>query len=241
VNSGGAGNAPPPNGNYGPVGQVPPSQNNVVRPPAPANPNGGRSIADVAAGMGETLVGLDGQPLRAREPLAPPGGAIVQNNAGNGPRTPHVAGGAMKQYTVQPGDSLSKIAQKEMGSNTKANRDAIVKANPSLAANPDKVIIGATYNIPPAASATTGTVIAQQPTQPRPATPAPPARPAAPVENFYTVQPGDNLTRIAKEQAGDVSMVAAIKELNKEAVKDWNVLQVGTKLRLPGKSVASAN
>jgi LysM repeat protein len=217
--------------------------------------NGGRgpSIADVAAAEGEVLIGPDGQPLRATAPRND-GGAIgglatrVQAKWDGVPAAPanHANPAAAKQYTVQPGDTLSKIAQKTMGSAAKANCDAIVKANPSLAANPDKVIIGVTYNIPRAAgpavsptpTAVVNTTVPQPPAPAAARPPAPALRPAA-TESVYVVQPGDNLTRIAKEQMGDAGTVAAIKELNRDLIKDWNVLPVGTKLRMPGKSVAS--
>src|SRR4051812_7324100 len=102
-------------------------------------------------------------PRRAPPPPATRGKKNTPRPGGNaGHGLPHPpAANAMKQYTVQPGDSLSKIAQAQMGSSSKANRDAIVKANPSLAANPDKVIIGMTYIIPPAAAPATGAVVAQ--------------------------------------------------------------------------------
>ena len=145
----------------------------------------------------------------------------------------------MKQYKAEVGDSLSKLALKQMGANTKANRDAIVKANPSLAADPNKIIIGVTYNIPAAAPVVAGGNV---PTPVVPVAPRPtPERPAAAAaDNVYVVQPGDNLSRIAKDHMGDITTMAAIKELNKDVVKNWDVLQVGTKLRLPGKPLAWA-
>ena len=203
----------------------------AVRGQAPGSQQG-RTIEEVAARMGEALVGPDGQPLRARNPLSQP-----QQKSGQ--RGAALASGGMKQYTVEPGDSLSRIALRQMGANTKANRDAIVKANPSLQADPDRVIIGQTYNIPLTAG---GAAQAQTP----PAAVNPPAveRTPAPIkaavaEYWYQVQPGDNLWKIAKEQLGDATTVSAIKELNKATVKNWDVLPAGTKLKLPARPVAS--
>jgi LysM repeat protein len=202
-----------------------------------SHPNTPRSLVDEAAAAGETLIGPDGQPLRARTPLPPatpnhPVPPSTENRSA-------IAG--MKQYKAEPGDSLSKLALKQMGANTKANRDAIVKANPSLAADPNKIIIGVTYNIP-AASAAPAVAGGNVPAPAAPVTPRPAPERAAPVavDNIYVVQPGDSLTRIAKDHMGDLSTMAAIKELNKETVKNWDVLQVGTKLRMPGKPLASA-
>jgi nucleoid-associated protein YgaU len=202
---------------------------------------GGMTIADVAARMGETLVGPDGQPLRASRPIGSNGPNV---QVGNAQRTAAQTGMAgMKQYTVEPGDSLSRIALRQMGANSQANRDAIVRANPSLQADPDRVVIGRTYNIPLTAG---GNAQAQTPApdktaQPRQVekTPAPAPIKASGGEFWYQVQPGDNLWKIAKDQLGDASTVPAIKELNKDSVKNWNVLPAGTKLRLPARPVAS--
>lgn len=204
--------------------------------------SGSRSLVDEAEAAGETLIGPDGQPLRANTPLPPVHtNNGTPNNPGNARDTHTTVAAGMKQYKAEVGDSLSKLALKQMGANNKANRDAIVKANPSLAADPNKIIIGVTYNIPVASTpAVAGNVPAPTPVVPPTPHPAPEHPTAAAAEHIYVVQPGDNLTRIAKDHMGDLSAMAAIKELNKEAVKNWDVLQVGTKLRLPGKPLASA-
>jgi LysM repeat protein len=200
---------------------------------------GGRSLADEAARVGETLVGPDGQPLRANTPLPL---TVVNNGNGGSVRMAQPLTGGMKQYKAEVGDSLSKLALKQMGANSKANRDAIVKANPSLAADPNKIIIGVTYNIPAAVAATPA--LAGGNVAPPVVVPAAPRTPEhttpSVAENVYVVQPGDNLSRIAKDHMGDITTIAAIKELNKDLVKNWDVLPVGTKLRLPGKPLASA-
>ena len=115
----------------------------------------------------------------------------------------------------------------------------IVKANPSLQADPDRVIIGQTYNIPAAAGTS-----AQAQTPPAAVNPPAIERNPAPIkaavaEFWYQVQPGDNLWKIAKEQLGDTTTVSAIKELNKHNIKNWDVLPAGTKLRMPARPIAS--
>jgi nucleoid-associated protein YgaU len=218
---------------------VPTGGEAAVRGQTPG-PLQGRTIAEVAEAAGETLIGADGQPLRASRPV----GQLGQI-AGGAQRPTPASTGAMKQYTVEAGDSLSKIALRQMGANTKANRDAIVKANPTLQADPDKVVIGQTYNIPAPTAAATGTSAQAQGRPPTPAAPPPaPERAPAPVkaagiEYWYQVQPGDSLWKIAKEQLGDTTTVPAIKELNKQTVKNWDVLPAGTKLRMPARPLAS--
>jgi nucleoid-associated protein YgaU len=201
----------------------------------------GRSLADVAAAAGETLVGADGQPIRASRPLQTQQKQqpAQQQNASAAKPRPAGAAVGVKLYTAEPGDSLSRIAARQMGANTKANRDAIVRANPSLADDPNKIIVGQSYNIPLAPG---------QNAQAQSTTPAQRAerteRAAAPIkasggEFWYEVKPGDNLWKIAKTQLGDSSTVHAIKELNKESVKNWDILPAGTRIKLPARPLAS--
>ena len=49
----------------------------------------------------------------------------------------------------------------------------------------------------------------------------------------YVVQPGDSLSKIAKELLGDAARWPEIFELNKDQIKDPNLIQVGQELRMP--------
>ncbi|HEX8523978.1 MAG TPA: LysM peptidoglycan-binding domain-containing protein [Tepidisphaeraceae bacterium] len=198
-----------------------------------------------------------------KEPVVPAGQATPNNQPPATPpappTTPVVAG---KTYKVETGDSLSKIAARFYGSNTKANRQLIIDANPSLKANPDVVVVGRNYTIPaaPATPAAPAPQIAQtpapantpaaQPVAPKTPKLAPdvvvvedpkakvPAREPASNEHYYVVKSGETLTRIAREQMGTPDAVSAIVELNKISNPDKVV--AGTKLRLPAKPVAVA-
>jgi Tfp pilus assembly protein FimV len=164
------------------------------------------------------------------------------------------APGSAQAYVAQPGDSLSKIASHFLGSGSKANRDLIVKANPSLQANENMIIAGKTYQIPAAhkasakadatvASADSATPAVDDSTaKPASATQDKPSKAESDAGYVYTVQPGDNLTRIARDEVGDVHAVAAIQELNPDKLKGPNhdILIAGSKIRLPGKPLARA-
>jgi nucleoid-associated protein YgaU len=136
-----------------------------------------------------------------------------------------------RSYQAQPGDTVSRMAAKFLGGNTHQNRAAIVAANPSLAADPNKVIVGQTYIIPgaaPAAIAAASTVAG--PTA------------ATPGERWvYTVKSGDTLWAIATTELGSASTIEAIKELNRDILHGSSTLRVGMKLKLPSPPLAIAN
>lgn len=52
------------------------------------------------------------------------------------------------RYTARTGDNVSKLAEVLLGSDTQANRDAIINNNASLKSDPDRVVAGQTYWIP---------------------------------------------------------------------------------------------
>jgi nucleoid-associated protein YgaU len=211
-------------------------------PPVPATPeqteptnnNIPTSLADAAKQHGEDLIPTGGGTSGSGEP-----GRTVPLSS-----SPVSPSNGMKQYTVVEGDSVSKMAAKFFGSNTKANRDAIINVNPTLKQDPNKLLVGHTYNIP--ATATSGgapsvALSSQPPTQTAP--PVQQATPVTPVQSssdtWYTVKEGDSLWRIATEQCGSANAIPTIREMNKDTLKGDTVV-LNMKLRLPNK-VASAN
>lgn len=72
-----------------------------------------------------------------------------------------------------------------------------------------------------------------------PVTPAPEAGPESsgqddePESTFYTVQPGDSLSKIAKEQYGNAMKYMVIFEANKPMLSDPNKIYPGQVLRIP--------
>jgi nucleoid-associated protein YgaU len=166
------------------------------------------------------------------------------NRDSNTPVSTNTSASPGKQrYTAQAGDTLSRMAGRLMGANTKANRAAIIAANPSLKINPDRVIVGASYVIPGAATAVAAPAPSDADAQASPAPDADqtPASTEKQTTRWYVVKPNDNLWRIATDEVGDASAVADIISLNKDVLKGGATLQPNMRLRLPPKTVASAD
>jgi uncharacterized protein YidB (DUF937 family) len=58
----------------------------------------------------------------------------------------------------------------------------------------------------------------------------------APQEQWYTVAPGDSLSKIAKRFYGDAQQWRQIYDANREQVKDPDLIQPGWKLRIPASA-----
>jgi nucleoid-associated protein YgaU len=192
-----------------------PKQTSVAVNNQPVSPAGQQqapvpaALRDVAQRNGEELVDANGHPL-------------TNNNS------QPVAKAVADSYTAEPGDSLSKIALKALGANTRANRAAIIALNPSLKENPNMIVVGRVYAIPTAGDAVaTNTPAAQQP--------------ANQPQTGYVVKPGDTLWSIAVDQLGDAGAISAIKDLNRDVLQDSDRIRPNMKLRLPAKSAASQN
>jgi nucleoid-associated protein YgaU len=178
------------------------------------------------------------------------------------PTKPTIAAAALppgaRHYKAASGDTVSRLASRFLGGDTKANRDAILAVNPTLQKNPDIIVLGRTYVIPaaPTASAapaplpTTPVVpppvvpppieVAQAPVTLAPTPPAAPNPATAAPESFYIVKPNDTLTKIAVEQLGSRAGVPALMDLNKELLKGTDRIRPNMKLRLPAKPMAAA-
>lgn len=155
-------------------------------------------------------------------------------------QTPTGTTAAFKEYKAQEGDSLSRIASKTMGSGNKTNRDAIVRANPSLKDNPNMIVVGKVYLIPTAAT------IASAPPAPQVQTPIAPTKAAVLADAtakesgivWYTVKENENLWKIAAEQLGSGNAWTTIKDMNKDVLKGGEVVRTNMRLRLPAKGAA---
>lgn len=127
-------------------------------------------------------------------------------------------------YTVQPGDTLSKLARQY---NTTVA--AIMSVN--QIANPNLIFVGQTLQIPAGNSAPVPT--SPPPVNPPPAAPQPTAVPPPPSSGTsYVVQAGDTLYRIALRFGVSVQAVAAANN-----IQNTNYIYVGQVLIIPGTAV----
>lgn len=198
------------------------TQNNSGQPIDP--------LTEIANRTGEPIIGLNGATDTNRSGLA--------NNNGAQPAAPLPNG--FKEYKAGEGDTVSRMASKFLGANTPANRDLIVKANPSLTKNPDIVVSGRTYRIPITQPAQTAVTSATNSTEPTKAEIAKAPIVSVTTESTYTVKSGDSLWKIANTELGNPGAVEAIKDLNSDTLKGGETVTIGMKLKLPAKPIASA-
>jgi nucleoid-associated protein YgaU len=109
-------------------------------------------------------------------------------------------------YTVQAGDTLSKIAGRLYGNAGKY--PLIFEANLEVIKDPNLIYPGQILRI---------------------------IKPAAgqPLSRTYTVKPGDTLSKIAKQFYGDARKYSIIFEANRDMLDDPNIIKPGQNLRIP--------
>jgi nucleoid-associated protein YgaU len=215
------------------------ASNDAPNPPQPTTPDNAVSgpLAGVAQQHGEELVGIGG-PVQIRPTPQP-----TTPTALNKPAAPLPPG--VRQIKAEEGDTVTKLAAKYMGGNSKANREAIIRANPNMGPDGRKLFAGQTYLIPAASTASAGPVAisAEQPA-PRPAPTPAPAPVVAPLPagvTMYTVKDNDSLWKIASEQLGSGNRWAEIRDLNPDVLKGSEQVHANMRLKLPAKAVASSN
>lgn len=139
-------------------------------------------------------------------------------------------------YTVQPGDTLSRIAQVRYGTCAPSVLEAIYEANRGAMKSPDHIVVGKTIVLPLLDSQ-------QEDAPPAPAdTPKPAPAPLTPTKTVkpayayvYEVQPGDSLSRIASRHYGSAAphILDAICEANVDVIASRDRVVVGHKIKLP--------
>lgn len=121
-----------------------------------------------------------------------------------------------RTYTVKAGDTLSKIAQRELGSKSRIND--IIALNGDRLSDPDDIRVGMVLRLPGSAPA---------------ADPQPIPSPSG-TKRTYTVQPGDTLGKIAARELGSSRRVEDIMELN-PTIKEENEIFAGMVISLPAR------
>lgn len=210
----------------------------AVGGPVQPEPSPWDSLAGIAAEHGESVVLVNPRGNPQSMPPMPP---RIE--------TPPPAPVGTREYIAEAGDNLHKIALKTMGASTKANRDAIVRLNPSLQQSADHIIVGQRYLVP----AVAGSQVASDSSRnaqrvpangnARATTPAAPRRADASFV-LYEVKPGDSLWRIAVNHTGSPAGIKLIRDMNPDVLTS-DAVRVGMKLKLPkppaGQTTARAD
>lgn len=206
------------------------------------------TLQDIANLFGEEIV-----PAETPSTNPPNNSQLASNPTNNAPTTdpakrPTPDAARVRSYVAQKGDTLSKIARTQLGANTPANRQAIVALNPTLQADPNKIIEGHTYIVP--ADAWNAALLPNQPPIPnetqaqaqQPASTPDSTQPApTPPTRLYTVQKGDSLWRIAERELGNPALASDIRQLNADLLGDSDTVKVGMQLKLPAQAVSSSD
>lgn len=138
-----------------------------------------------------------------------------------------------RNYTVQDGDTLSEIAQRELGSSRRWRE--IVAANPGL--DPAKLRLGSKIRLPGAGGGAGRTLAEASAAEPKRGEPKSAAQKPAAGGKTWKVGQGESLWRIAEKSLGDGKRWREIAALNPRVNPDR--LAAGTVLVLPASAPAA--
>lgn len=150
--------------------------------------------------------------------------------------------GEKVEYMAAEGDTLSNVAAALLGSDSKKNRDAVIAANPSLQADPDRVLAGKTYVLRSADPVSASRQLPSAPVEAvGPRAPQAPASSSEPVLR-YTAQPGDSVSVLAADLLGGNSKKNrdAIINQNKSLQGDPDHVVAGKTYQIPASDGLSA-
>ncbi len=131
---------------------------------------------------------------------------------------------SLRIYVVLPGDSLSSIAVRELGSASLAEN--IFLLNRDVIEDPDHLLAGVKIRLPVRETATV-----DEPAPPDTATPG--RRPSMGLGRTHLVVRGDTLSSIAMQYYGTSAGWRFIYEANRNILPNPNVLAVGNELTIP--------
>jgi hypothetical protein len=157
----------------------------------------------------------------------------------------HITASGAVKHVAQSGETVTSLATDYLGKDTTANRDAIINANSSLKADPDKLIAGKSYRIP-SATETPAAVDAPVIHPAANAVPKPQvndvvaAEPAK--ELKYTAAPGDTVSNMAGAFLGsdDKTQQDKIVKANASLQADPDRVVAGKSYRIPAPDGLSA-
>jgi hypothetical protein len=147
-------------------------------------------------------------------------------------------------YTAKAGDTVGNLAAAFLGSDDQSHQNAIIAANPSLQADPDRLLVGTSYRIP----ANDGLSAAPSATT---ASPRPTTQPDAdqivaagsPRTLRYTAKAGDSVTTLAIALLGSDTRAArnTIIASNPSLKLDPDYLVAGQTYWIPAPTAAAQN
>jgi nucleoid-associated protein YgaU len=140
-----------------------------------------------------------------------------------------IAEPTVSHYTIQPGDTLWKIAKKFY--NDGAKHKLIADANKDKIPNPNKLKVGTEIVIPDAGVTSPSSM--NEPSG---------IGIAGEDVKYYTVKKGDTLSSISKKFYGTVNKRNAIVEANRDKLAtEGTTLKIGWKLLIPNESSSKAS
>lgn len=194
--------------------------------PGAARPQGG---GGTDAGREELAGAISppggGERLSAQPPSRPttPTGAVPPTRPESGSASDS---NSMRIYVIRPGDTLSNIAARELG--TASLADNIFLSNRDVILDPDHLMVGMKIKLP----AQEG-VAGYGDLSPGTDSSSTPRRPTQGLGRVHRVARGDTMSSIALQYYGSSSAWRFLYEANKSVVPDPNRLSVGTELTIP--------
>ncbi|MEM9420353.1 MAG: LysM peptidoglycan-binding domain-containing protein [Planctomycetota bacterium] len=148
--------------------------------------------------------------------------------------TVDVASISVKEIEVQPGDTLSELASEHLGTSKRWRE--LIEANRDQLETAADLRSGMTLRLPEGSPTVVVATETKKDIPSREVTPTVPQEKTKP-STTYTVQAGDNLTRIAARELGDGERWDDLLEANRDQLENPELLQVGMVLKLPTASV----
>lgn len=153
------------------------------------------------------------------------------------------------QYTIAPGDTLSKIALAHFGNKSRTSVNTIFDLNRSMLASPDDLKAGLVLSLP----VVDGMVRLVKSEPPKANAPKPSktqeakkhpnkksAEPPSATYRWYQVKKNDRYASIAREQLGDDGRWPELHELNKDKFPNPHSIREGVRIKLPAAKVLAS-